>query len=422
MKSALINILIFSNFLFAQSDLVNQKYSVFGLKDLINSGLKFNSRLEPIELEKKVLSARINQVNKQPSPMLEFMVDYLPVNFENAGEYSLFYTQPLKLSGKPGAEENLAKLNVSKTGIDKKGIENELIKSIKENYFLLSVNEKLLEINYEYREILNSITKSIEIKYSVGKGNQYEIMKSNNEFQKLMLEEIDLKNNKSILINNLRTLSNLNLEDNFQTKDVELLLMIPPPEMDSSGLINSMKNNNTDFLSIEYMKEENTLEKNISKLERNPDISLTGGYRYLSEMKSSKLLFSVSIDLPFMPWNSKRIDAALQEKSIKEKKLFSEARALEQNLKTDLKNILVKINSSLEKMNYIRNILIPQTEQTFKSALIGYESASLEFIDLMDAFKSLKDNNKVLIEEETNYLILISDMEKLIGKQILTIN
>lgn len=198
-------------------------------------------------MRRKILSAKINQVNKQPSPMLQFMIDYLPVNLENEGEYSLSYSQPLKLFGKLDAEENLAKLNAQKPVITKAELENELIKSIKENYFMLSVSERLLEFNYEFQQILNSITKSIEIRYSVGKGNQYEIMKSNNEFQKLLLEEIDLRNNKNILINNLKTLSNLDLPDDYKTKNIEMLLNISPFELDTSELIVILKDNNLDF-------------------------------------------------------------------------------------------------------------------------------------------------------------------------------
>jgi len=422
MKLIILNIIIFSNLIFGQPDSSKNDYANLGLNDLISSALKSNLNLEPIEYERKILSAKINQVNKQPSPMLQFMIDYLPVNLENAGEYSLSYSQPLKLFGKLDAEENLAKLNAQKPVITKKELENELIKSIKENYFMLSVSERLLEFNYEFQQILNSITKSIEIRYSVGKGNQYEIMKSNNEFQKLLLEEIDLRNNKNILINNLKTLSNLDLPDDYKTKNIEMLLNISPFELDTSELIVIMKDNNTDFQYLDLTKEENILARNISELERKPDLTLMSGYRYLSESKTNLLLFSISVDLPFMPWNSKRIDAIIVEKNLTEKKINSESKALEQNLRNELRNILNKINLSLEKIKYISTILIPQTEQTFKSALIGYETTSNEFIDLLDTYRSSRENNKMLIEEEINYLILISDLEKLIGKEILTIN
>ncbi len=421
MKFIPIYILLFSKLIFAQQD---SDYTLQnpGLNDLVNSAIKSNLKVKPAELERKILSAKIEQVNKQPSPMLQFMIDYLPVNLNNAGEYSLTYSQPLKLFGKLEAQENLAKLNAHQPVIAKKELQNELTRSVKENYFMLSVNERLTDFNQEFQKILGSITKSIEIRYSTGKGNQYEIMKSNNEFQKLLLEEIELRNNRNILINNLRILSDMNLPENYKTKSVEILLNISPPELDTIQLISDMEDFNTDLQYIEHMKEENILEKNVSELERKPDLTLMSGYRYLSETKSNTLLFSISFNLTFMPWNEKRIDAIIEEKVLREKKLNSETKVLEQNLKNDLKNNLIKINSSLEKIRYIRTILIPQTEQTFKSALVSYESTSTEFIDLLDTYRTLRENNKILVEEETNYLILISSLEKIIGKQILTIN
>ena len=422
MKLTLICILIFSRLVFGQTDSAQNHYNDSGLNDLINSAIKSNVKLEPIEYERKILSARIGQVNKQSSPMLQFMLDYLPVNFMNAGEYDLFYSQPLKLFGKLDAQEKLARTNSMKPAIEKNELENELIKSVKENYYMLSVNERLLSFNDEFRQIISTITSSLEIRYSSGKGNQYEILKNNNEFQNLLLEEIELSNNKKILLNNLRTLSNQNLSDSFKTKNVEILINLPTPEFDSVKLGNEMISNNTDFKYLDQMLQENKLETSIAKLEKKPDLNLMTGYRYMSETGENFLAFSVSVDLPFVPWNEKRIDAEIKEKMINEKRIGSEARSLEVNLKNELKNIIVKINSSLEKIKYISDVLIPQTEQTFKSSLISFETASIQFMDLLDTYRSLRENNKMLVEEETNYLISVSELEKLIGKQILTIN
>lgn len=422
MKLILINILLISGLVSGQPDTANKHYGNFGLNDLITSALRSNVKIQPLEYERKILSAKIGQVNQQPSPMLQFMLDYLPVNFMNAGEYDIFYSQPLKLFGKLNAQEKLARTNSLKPLIEKKELENELIRSVKENYYMLSVNERLLSFNNEFRQIINTITSSLEIRYSAGKGNQYEILKSNNEFQNLLLEEIELSNNKKILINNLRTLSGLELPDSFKTKNLEILVNIPPPEFDSVKLSEDMISNNTDFKYLDQMLLENKLETSVTRLEKKPDLNLMTGYRYMSETGESFLAFSVTVDLPFVPWNEKRIDAEIKEKLINEKKINSEARSLEVNLKNELKNIIVKINSSLEKIRYISSILIPQTEQTFKSSLISYETASIQLMDLLDTYRSLRENNKMLVEEETNYLISVSELEKLIGKQILIIN
>lgn len=417
----LISIIFYSNLLFSQQDTVKH-YDFPGLNDLINSAVETNVQLEPIEYEKKIQSAKINQAGYQSSPMLQFMVDDLPITFDDAGNYLLNYSQPLKLFGKLAKEEKLAKINSLKPAIQKQELQNELIKSVKENYFMLSVNERLLSFNNEFKEIINSITSSLEIKYSVGKGSQYEILKSNNEFQKLLLEEIELTNNKELYINNLRTLTNIELPDDFKTKNLEILLKIDQPEFDTTKLITDLKSGNTDFRYLEQQNKENKIETSITELERKPDLNLMTGYKYKSNNQESFLLFSVVVDLPFMPWNEKRINAALDEKNIMEKKIDSEVKSLEVSLRNDVKNIVIRINSSQEKIKYLSEVLIPQTEQTFQSSLISYETATNQFIDLLDTYRTLRENNRMLVEEETNYLILISSLEKLIGKQILTVN
>lgn len=424
MKRILIFILFVSNLLIAQQDTTpgNYSYSETGLTDLVNAAINTNVNLEPVELEKKILSAKIDQAGYQSSPMLQFMVDDLPVNFSNAGNYIVSYSQPLKLFGKLDANESLAKINSLRPEIQKEALQIELIKMVKENYFMLSVSERLLSFNNEFKEIMNSITGSLEIKYSVGKGNQYEILKSNNEYQKLLLEEIDLTNNKKVFINNLRTLTNINLPENFTTKNLGILLKINPPLLDTTQLIAEMRSNNTDYKFLEQQNKENKIETSIAELERKPDLNLLTGYKYKTGIEESFLIFGIGVQLPFMPWNEKRIDAIINEKMIREKRINSEVRSLEVSLKNELKNMIVKINSSQEKIIYLNEVLIPQTEQTFKSALFSYETASNQFIDLLDTYRTLRENNQMLVEEETNYLILISSLEKLIGKQILTIN
>ncbi|HMS65635.1 MAG TPA: TolC family protein [Ignavibacteria bacterium] len=421
MKYILLNIFLLVNTLLSQQD-SGSIYNNPGLKDLINSAIINNSKLEPIEYEKKILSAAVNTVNQQSAPMAQVMVDNLPVNFMNPGEYIFTYSQPLKLFGKLDAQENLAVEMSKKPDIDRKELEIDLIKSIKENYYLLSLNERLMSFNIEYRQILEGITKSIEIRYSAGKGSQYEILKSNNEYQKLLLEEITLKNDRLILINNLALLSGKSLSYDFATKNVDLLFQLQPPELDSSRLFTDAKIGNTEFQFLDQQNEENNAELNIAKLERKPDIELMPGYKYMTEIQESFLLFSVSVEMPFMPWNAKRIKAEITEKDLMRKKINSEIKSLEVNLKNEIKNTVQKINSAQEKITYLSRILIPQTEQTFKSSLISYETAAVQFSDLLDTYRVLRENNEMLVKEETGYLILISSLEKLTGKQILTIN
>lgn len=290
MKLLILAIMLWPYNSFAMRDSLQKHFSA-GLDELVTASLESNLSLKPAVLERKMLDSRVDQVNKQPSPMLEFMVDFLPVTFSHAGEYGLFYTQPLQLFGKTGANEQLAKKNTEWAGIMKKEIEYELIKSVKENYFMLSVTERMLDFNSEFQEILEGITRSLEIRYSVGKGSQYEILKSNNESQELILEEIELRNNSRILINNLRKLTNLDLSDSFKTRNTEILRSIEPPILDTAKLVSQLRENNPELLYLEQKRSEAALQRNIAELEKDPEIILRSGYRYMPD--AGKVSFSL---------------------------------------------------------------------------------------------------------------------------------
>lgn len=422
MKLLIIFILLNATLAKGKSDSIVSDFSGAGLEELVNAALQSNLRLTPVDLEKKMLHSRIEQVNKQPTPMIEFMLDFLPVTFSHAGEYGVFLNQPIKLFGKTGANEELARQSTLSAEIERKGIEFELVKSVKENYFMLSVNERLIEFNKEFQQILNNISNTLEISYSVGKGSQFEILKSNNELQGLLLEEIELRNINTILVNNLRNLTNLKLPDSFKTKNVEILILVEAPELDTAKLVSWMTENNPELRFKDQRESEVSLEKKIIELERNPDFNLRTGYKYVPEAQASFLQFAIGMDLPFMPWNKTRIDAMVKERTIEQKKIASEKALTEQNLKYELLNQISTIKSTQEKLRYYAKVLIPQTEQTFKASLVTYETAQSDFMNVLDSYRSLREKRQMYIMEQTNYLIFIAELEKLVGQQILTIN
>ena len=418
----LIFIIIFStNITFAQnySDSTN---SNIGLNDLIESAMENNSTLDPIEFQKMAELTKTGQVDKQPSPMFDFTVDMIPTNLDQSPRYTAMFSQMLKLPGKLEESGLMGKINAKEQDIMKSGMQIELVKEVKENYFGLYLNERMIEFNDEFQSIVSNIIKSQEISYAVGKGKQYQILKSNNELQKLVLEQIELEENKKIFINNLSILSNSSLPENFKTRNIGLLRHIQPPQLDSIELIGQMKKYNPAFRLIDVKLEENRIQKNIAEYEKTPDLVLKTGYRHVSETAGNFLMFGFGIDLSFMPWNTKRIDSKLDEKRIIEKKYNTVYKTTDQHLTNDIQNKIIQIKSTLEKIKYLEEILIPQTDQTFLSNFGSYESASEDFLNLLDSYRDLRNVNLMLVEMETMYLKQLSELEFIIGNQIFSIN
>lgn len=409
--SLIFLLIINSSFLYSQ-----------GLNELITSAVTTNSKIKPFEYEKLAVITKIDQNNKQPAPMIEIMQDKIPFNFMTAGVFSAAYSQPLKLFGKTTASEEYYSYLALKPDIAKEEIRKDIIKDVKENYFMLFQNERMLSTNLLEQEIIKSITSSIEIKYSTGKGSQNDILKSNSELQKLLYEEIQLKTEKKIILNNLRTLTAINLPENYRTKDVELLLSARTIYKDTLQLQKQLVENNPEFKYLEYEKKVISLEKNIAVLERKPDITLRTGYMYMSDVNEHAFQLGVGIELPFMPWNSRRIDAMIEEARYKEMQIESQYNSSIVYAMSELRNKISLADTQIEKIKFIREITIPQLEQTLKAGLISYQSNESEYMNVIDSYRMLRENDFTLIEEETKYLIYMNEIERLVSIEILKIN
>jgi outer membrane protein, heavy metal efflux system len=396
----------------AQTDTDTLKY--VGLNDLITSAFGRNVKFEPIEIQKRVELSKKNQVNKQPMPMLEGMIDYIPFDFMAKPEYGAFYSQKLML-GKLGDMEEMSAIKANKQEIEKEMLKIELVKQIKQNYFQLYSLERLLTFNSEYRKIMKNIVKTLENSYASGMGSQSQILKMNNELQMLELEQIEMNEMKKVSINNLRILANVNLPDDYETKDVNAENIT---ELDSNKLIRTMLANNPEFKMINNMLDETRLEKKIAGNERIPDITLRGGIKYMANEPMTFMTFGVGIDLSFMPWNKKRIDAVVEEKSLTELQVSSVQSSTFQYMRNELVSMIIMLNTIKKKTDYIREVIIPQTEQTFNSSLVSYSSSSGEFMNLLDSYRKLREADQMLITEETNYLKQYAELEFLTGVKI----
>jgi len=412
-----LSIIISVSFVKAQSNTDTTKG--VGLNDLLASAFSKNVKFEPLDIQKRIELSKKNQVNKQPMPMLEGMVDYVPFDFMTKPEYGAFYSQKLMI-GKLNDMGEMSTVKANKKDIEKAMLKIELAKQIKQNYFQLYNLERLLAFNSEYQKIMKNIIKTLENSYASGMGSQSQILKMNNEVQKMELEQIEMSEMKKVSINNLRVLVNMNLPDDFETINISETAS-NMTELDSNKLIRAMLENNPEFKMINNMLEETRLEKKIAENDRIPDITLRGGIKYMAKEPMTFMTFGFGIDLSFMPWNTKRIDAVVEEKMLTELQVNSVQSSTFQYMRNELVSMIIMLNTIKKKADYIRAVLIPQTEQTFNSSLVTYSSSAGEFMNLLDSYRKLRETDEMLITEETKYLKQIAEIEFLTGTRIINI-
>jgi cobalt-zinc-cadmium efflux system outer membrane protein len=357
-----------------------------------------------------------------PDPMIEIETDDVASNFKKVGMINFYASQVFPYPGKLSLERESAMQNADMLEMEHHNMETELINMIKMNYYdLYLINEKL-KINHENQQLLNTFSTAAESKYSVGKGMQQEVFKSQIEFSKLINEEKILNLQQSSILANLsrltRTEINGNTNVSFKNIDIEYLLNrknFDFENIDRDALVQYAFDKRADLRSIRNKILMKQTDIEISKINKYPDFFVQAGYKILPLEQHNGFEFMVGINVPIAPWSWGRYDVNIQRNILNMESSQQEYESKRIEIKNQVDTVLNSLVSLKGTMMYYHNVLIPQTENSLKATQYNYENNMTSFLDLLDSYRMLQESNDMFNESVNMYLKMIAELEKITG-------
>jgi multidrug efflux system outer membrane protein len=81
----------------------------------------------------------------------------------------------------------------------------------------------------------------------------------------------------------------------------------------------------------------------------------------------------------------------------------------------EVEDTYFKIENARETVNLYKNVLMPQAEQSLKSAEAGYVAGVISFLDLLDSQRMLLNIEYAYWKAYVDYLKHVADMERAAG-------
>jgi outer membrane protein TolC len=88
------------------------------------------------------------------------------------------------------------------------------------------------------------------------------------------------------------------------------------------------------------------------------------------------------------------------------------------NLQSDLKQALFGVEDARRKMRLYEKTLIPKAEESLKVTRTGFRTGEADFMDLLDAQRTLLDFQLTAEEARADHLSRLAKLEKLIGRAV----
>jgi outer membrane protein TolC len=184
-----------------------------------------------------------------------------------------------------------------------------------------------------------------------------------------------------------------------------------------------------DELAVANRPELRGAEEEIARSERMyeladrnrkyPDFMVGWDYmRMPTEVKKDRYGAMVNISIPFSPWTVGRRNYEVEETLAEIRAAKSNRDAIRNATLKQVGESLSKLQAAKRSVQLYREGLLSQAELSFRSALTAYQTGRVEFVNLLEAQRALREARMGYYKATVSFLQNLADLERAVGREL----
>jgi len=145
-----------------------------------------------------------------------------------------------------------------------------------------------------------------------------------------------------------------------------------------------------------------------------PDLTVSGGVRYLNEVKEGAFVLGFSLPLPLFDRNQGGIGEAYARLS----KTELEQRAAEVRVSTGLSDAYQNLVSAANEVSTLQNDVLPAAQEAFQATEEGYRLGKFGLLAVLDVQRTFFEARGRYLEALATYHKAVADLERLSGEEL----
>lgn len=410
------------------------------LQEIVNTAVKNNPAV--VETQKR-WEEKINKVpaaTTQPNPTVGLMKDDIPTGSLNPSKammtqisLSQEIMNPSKLKAMGKMAENDAFM--SKAGWSDKQV--EIYAQTKQAYYDYLYAKQALVIGKEAQQLMGQLAKLAQVNYSTGMVPLQDTLKAQTEFSQMTLDLLNMASMEAVAKARINNLMGRSTDTAFEVQEE---FMAPPPNFDLAGLVKTATAEKPSIAGMQYGVSMAESGLTLAKKQQLPDFELRFGYKKNKELmvepnpmwmgamtpdespvmfEPRKPTWSIEVMAMLPIWQGKnKADIKAAQASLEASK------AALQNMKNmtelDVQMTLTEAQATWRQIELYKNTIIPQAEQTYHAAVVGYTNGKVDLMTVLEAVNTLRNTKLGLYKAKTDYEKAVATLEKTVGKPLFT--
>lgn len=403
---------------FAQDVSFESPIKTIDLRTAIDRTLKYAPGIHAAEAGLWMRAGDTLQASLIPNPLFNIAVGQMSLysNFDDddGNEVAYSISQLFELGGKRRARINAAEAEELAAKIDLEISVRDVYAKVVKRFIDAAAAQEAFELAEKQLQIAKNVLNTVAAKLEAGKVSAVQHYKSN---AVLAAAELEYKRAKRAFNNAKQNLSFLwgQCTADFDSVSYPLFETFTPKPLSDLCLALGC---NLEILKGEYEAWAAFQRIELEKARAVPDVILSAGVDHSNHFKSAALGFSLTVPIPVFDRNQGNIGKAECE--------LSQIQFLQEQFKTELEEELVLtyelMLNAYEQLVAYRDMIIGLSHKTFDDLHSGFEEGKFEYLEVLDAQRSLFESQAAYISFLNQYHSCRAEIERILGVSSCSLN
>lgn len=385
------------------------------LADVISEAVMQNPEIAAMQRRYDAARQRPVQERTLPDPMISagFNSSGRPwpgagLGSEPTANIGFMLTQELPYPGKLGLRGSIASREADAEFQQIEAARLSVAARVKQAYYRLAYTYAVFEVLTRNRELLDTLLKVSEKRYSVGKAAQQDVIKAQTQISILDLQLERVGQERSTREGELNALLARPAGTPVGVPDV---LRLMPFDVSLESLVAAARERAPMLRRDQIMIDRSRLAVDAARKEYMPDFAVTGGYYNQGTMPPMyEFRFDVKI-----PLQRARRAAAVAERlsSVDEaRNTYDSTRwTLQSRIQADYQMAL----TSARLARLYQEIVLPQARLALESSMASYQTGAVDFLSVVTNFGTVLEYEMTYFDELASFHTAVSRLEEMTG-------
>lgn len=388
------------------------------LATLLREAMERNPEIQAARRAIDAKRARIPQARAWPDPKLSLsyagnLLPFSVMSGDPSSSRQIMAEQEIPYPGKTRLRGQIASREADAETFAYEGVWRRVAAEVKQAYFDLYFVDQSLVILDKVRGVLDQFEKVAEVRYSVGKTSQQDVLKAQVEITKLGERRTVLQQMRQTLEAQLDSLRDLPVDTAVgATAD----LQASPLSYSLDDLETAARTNFPALKQQRTLIEGNRLAVDLARKEVRPNFSVNYAFMQRDAQPDMwGLAFSATVPI----FRKSKQDQAAAEAAAN----LESARRMEQNELTTLryrvKQEYLQARAAEDLLTLYSKAIVPQSSLALESSLPAYEAGTTDLLMVLSNFSTVLDYELAYREQVANHEKTLARLEELTALELI---